>query len=249
MRSVIGGLSGKTALISGAGGAIGAAIAKRLHADGARVVGVDIADDGLDALRRAIPGVETVVADVATAAGADLAVAAGGGAIDILSNNAGIHDGGGAIDELTDADWERVIAVNLNSAFLLARRVVHGMLQARAGVIVNMSSVAGLRGGRTGVAYTASKWGLVGMAQNIAATLGSEGIRAYAVCPAVVAAKTKLATVAATPRSIKSRGRDSGQPPPTTPEDVANVVAFLVSEQSRHLNGIAVPIDSGWLAY
>jgi NAD(P)-dependent dehydrogenase (short-subunit alcohol dehydrogenase family) len=242
-------LSGKTALITGAGGAIGAAIARRLHAQGARVVGVDISEDGFEELRRAIPDVETVVADVSTPQGADLSVAAGRGTIDILCNNAGIHDGGGAIDELDDATWERVIAVNLTAAFLLARRVVQGMLTAKAGVIVNMSSVAGLRGGRTGVAYTASKWALVGMAQNIASSLGAEGIRAYAICPGVVSGETKLAAVTATPRSIKSRGRDQGQPPPTTPEDVANVLAFLVSEHSRHLNGIAVPIDSGWLAY
>lgn len=242
-------LIGKTALISGAGGAIGSAIARRLHALGARVVAVDVEDGGLQKLRHLLPGVLTVVADVSTASGADLAVATADKTVDILSNNAGIHDGGAAIDELTDERWERVIAVNLTAAFLLAHRVVEPMLKAQSGVIVNMSSVAGLRGGRTGVAYTASKWALVGMTQNIAATLGSEGIRAYAICPGVVSAETALARVPSTPRSIKSRGRDTGQPPPTTPEDVANVVAFLVSEQSRHLNGIAVPIDSGWLAY
>jgi NAD(P)-dependent dehydrogenase (short-subunit alcohol dehydrogenase family) len=242
-------LVGKTALITGAGGAIGSAIMRRLHSDGARVVGVDIADDGLAELRRILPGVETVVADVSTPQGADAAAFAAGGIVDILSNNAGIHDGGGAIDEMDDAMWEQVIAVNLTSAFLMARRVVEGMLEAKSGVILNMSSVAGLRGGRTGVAYTASKWALIGMVQNIAASLGPEGVRAYAICPGVVAASTKLSTVAATPRSVRNRGRDKGQPPPTTPEDIANLVAFLASEQSRHLNGIAVPIDSGWLAY
>jgi NAD(P)-dependent dehydrogenase (short-subunit alcohol dehydrogenase family) len=242
-------LAGKTALISGAGGAIGIAIAKRLSRDGARVVGIDIEDDGLAALRNALPDVATAIADVSTPRGADIALAAAGGVVHILLNNAGIHDGGGAIDELDDDVWDRVIAVNLTAAFLLCHRVIHGMLTSRSGVIVNMSSVAGLRGGRTGVAYTASKWALVGMAQNIASSLGAEGIRAYAVCPGVVLASTKLATVAATPRSIKARGRDRMQPPPTTPEDVANLVGFLVSDESRHLNGVAVPIDSGWLAY
>jgi NAD(P)-dependent dehydrogenase (short-subunit alcohol dehydrogenase family) len=166
-----------------------------------------------------------------------------------LSNNAGISDGGGAIDELDELVWDRVIAVNLTAAFLLARRVVAGMLKSKSGVIVNMSSVAGLRGGRTGVAYTASKWALVGMAQNIASSLGPEGIRAYAICPGVVSGAVVLGAEPPTPRGILNRGRDQQQPPPTTAQDVANLVAFLVSDESRHLNGIAVPIDSGWLAY
>ena len=168
-------LAGKTALISGAGGGIGSAIAKRLHEQGARIVAVDIADDGLANLRREISGVKTVIADVSTSMGADAALAAAGGIVDVLSNNAGIHDGGGAIDELDDADWDRVIAVNLRAAFLLSRRVVTGMLNRRSGVIVNMSSVAGLRGGRTGVAYTSSKWALVGMAQKHSVITGARG--------------------------------------------------------------------------
>src|SRR5882672_1411129 len=106
-------LAGKTALISGAGGSIGAAIAGRLHHDGARIVAVDIAAAGLAALRHAIPDVVTVIADVSTSAGADMALAAAGACVDILSNNAGISDGGGAIDELDELIWDRVIAVNL----------------------------------------------------------------------------------------------------------------------------------------
>jgi len=109
--------------------------------------------------------------------------------------------------------------------------------------------VAGLRGGRTGIAYTSSKWALVGMAQNIASSLGPEGIRAYAIVPAWY--RERLFWVRSRrlhEASLIAVATNSSRPP-TTPEDVANVVAFLVSDESRHLNGIAVPIDSGWLAY
>jgi len=98
-------LAGKTALISGAGGSIGAAIAGRLHHDGARIVAVDIAAAGLAALRYAIPDVVTVISRCVDIAGADMALAAAGGCVDILLNNAGISDGGGAIDELDELVW------------------------------------------------------------------------------------------------------------------------------------------------
>ncbi len=242
-------LQGKTALITGAAGVIGSAIGVRLQREGVKIVAVDVSAQRLALLKSSIPDATLLAADISTTAGCDHAVTAAKSRIDILVNSAGAADGGGSIDELNDETWSRVIGVNLTSAFMLSRRVVGPMIEAGGGVIVNMSSVAGLRGGRTGVAYTASKWALIGMVQNIAATLGSEGIRAYAICPGVVLGATTLSDVPATARSVKNRGRDAGQPPPTTAADVAETIAFLVSDSARHLNGIAVPIDRGWLAY
>lgn len=236
-------------MVTGAAGAIGGAIARRFHSEGANVIAVDIALDRLAQLAESMPGLRTVAADVSTPEGADAAVSGADERIDILSNNVGMSDGGATLDEIDDAEWSSVISVNLTSALLVSRRVIGGMLRGGGGVILNMSSVAGLRGGRTGIAYTSSKWALVGMTQNIASSLGPEGIRAFVLCPAIVLGAVTLGNVAPTARALKNRGRDARQPGPSTPDDVANVAAFLASDEARHMNGIAVPIDNGWLAF
>jgi NAD(P)-dependent dehydrogenase (short-subunit alcohol dehydrogenase family) len=241
-------LAGKRALVTGAGGAIGGAIATRFAAEGAHIIATDLDRGRLDALAARLPGITTIAADLGAEEGlAKLDVELGN--VDVLSINAGISDGGAALDEITAATWHKVLAVNLHSAFELSRRAVPGMLAKRAGVILLMSSVAGLRGGRTGIAYTSSKWALVGMAQNIAASLGAEGIRAYAICPGNIAGAVGTAGIQFTPRALANRGRDRLKPPSGKPEDVANLAAFLGSDEARHMNGAAIPIDGGWLAF
>lgn len=239
----------KVALITGAAGGIGGAVARRLHAGGARLILTDIDPDALGRIVAELPGSLGVEADASTAAGADAVIAAAGERVDILVNNAGTSDGGAALDEIDDATWHHVLDVNLNSAFLFSRRVIPGMLARGGGVILNMASVAGLRGGRTGIAYTASKWAMVGMVQNIAAFLGAEGIRAYALCPAAVTGAVHLGQTPPSPRAVRNRTRDAARPASTTPDDVAELAAFLASDRARHINGVAVPIDSGWTAF
>lgn len=241
--------TGKTVVVTGGAGSLGRAIAARFLAEGGRVIAADIAADRLAALAAELPGVETVAGDLATAEGADAVMAAAGGDVDILSINAGISDGGAALDELDEATWDRVLATHLTSAFLLSRRAVTPMLAKGAGVILLMSSIAGLRGGRTGLAYTSAKWAMVGMAQNIAASLGQEGIRAYAICPGNIPGAVTAANVAFSRRALENRGRDRLKPPGGSPEDVANLAAFLAGDQARHINGVAIAIDNGWLAY
>ena len=243
-------MGGRTALITGGAGGIGQAIATGFRGAGARVVVADLDEERLDRLAHAFPDVKTVVADVSSAEGVARAVAAAG-SVDILSHNVGIGDGGATVDELDESRWRAILDVNLTSAFLLTKSVLPSMLAGGRGVVLLMSSVAGLRGGRTGVGYTATKWALVGMAQNIAATLGPEGIRAHAICPGVVATGTTALSTGMPPtaRALKRRGRDTGQPSPAQPEDVAELTVFLASDRARHLNGLAVPVDGGWLAY
>lgn len=241
--------AGKTVVVTGGAGSLGRAIVTRFLAEGARVVAADISAERLGQLAAEHPGVVTVAADLCTTEGTDAVMAAADGDVDILSINAGISDRGAALDELDEETWDRVISTHLTSAFLLSRRAVHPMLAKGAGVIILMSSIAGLRGGRTGLAYTSAKWAMVGMAQNIASSLGREGIRAYAVCPGNIAGAVTAANVTFTQRALENRGRDRLKPPGGTPEDVANLVSFLASDQARHINGVAVPIDNGWLAF
>lgn len=241
-------LARKRALVTGAGGAIGGAIASRFAAEGAEIVATDLDGSRLDALATRLPGTVTVVADLATAQGID-AVTKAAGDIGILSINAGISDGGAALDEISVETWNRVLAIHLQSAFELSRAVVPGMLARGGGVMLFMSSIAGLRGGRTGIAYTTAKWAMVGMAQNIASSLGADGIRAYALCPGNIAGAVGSAGIQFSPRALANRGRDRLKPASGRPEDVANVAAFLASDEARHMNGTVIPIDGGWLAF
>lgn len=241
-------LQGKRALVTGAGGAIGGAIAYRLAAEGAMIVATDLDQWRVDQLIKDVPGTTGIAADLSTPDGI-AAVVDFASDIDILSVNAGISDGGAALDEISSDTWNRVLTLHLGSAFELSRAVVPGMLAKGGGVMLFMSSVAGLRGGRTGIAYTSAKWAMVGMAQNIAASLGPEGIRAYALCPGNIAGSISSASIQFTPRALANRGRDRLKPPSGRPEDVANLAAFLVSDEARHMNGVAIPIDGGALAF
>jgi NAD(P)-dependent dehydrogenase (short-subunit alcohol dehydrogenase family) len=241
----------RTAIVTGAAGAIGSACARRLAADGYRVLAADVEADRLKAaFSHDAPGeIVQVVADVSDGAGADTIVEAAGDRVDVLLNVAGVGDALMGVEELDDAVWHRVIAVNQTGAFLMTRRVIPLMVAREAGVIINMSSVAGLRGGRAGFAYTATKWALVGMAQNIAAGLGPRGIRAHAVCPSAIAGAETLSRGGVSETGRARSRRDNGKPPAGVPADVAATVAFLVSDEARHLNGLALPLDAGWLAF
>jgi NAD(P)-dependent dehydrogenase (short-subunit alcohol dehydrogenase family) len=241
----------RTAIVTGAAGAIGSACARRLAADGYRVLAADVEADRLKAAfsQDAAAGIVPVVADVSAGAGADTIVEAAGDRVDVLLNVAGVGDALMGIEELDDATWQRVIAVNQTGVFLLTRRVIPVMLAREAGVIINMSSVAGLRGGRAGFAYTATKWALVGMAQNIAAGLGPRGIRAHAICPSAIQGAETLTRGGVSETGRARSRRDNGKPPAGVPADVAATVAFLVSDEARHLNGLALPLDAGWLAF
>ncbi len=241
-------LQGKRALVTGAAGAIGGAIARRFAQEGAEIVAADLSAERLEQLAADISGARTIVADLGTPAGVQALVDQAVD-IDILSLNAGISDGGAAIDEISTETWDRVMAVHLGSAFELCRAAVPGMLERKHGVILFMSSIAGLRGGRTGIAYTAAKWAMVGMAQNIATSLGAEGIRAHAICPGNIAGSYGSAGIEFSPRALANRGRDRLKPPSGQPDDVANLALFLASDEARHMNGVAVPVDGGWLAF
>jgi NAD(P)-dependent dehydrogenase (short-subunit alcohol dehydrogenase family) len=123
------------------------------------------------------------------------------------------------------------------------------MVDRGDGTIINLASVAGLRGGRAGIAYTASKWALVGLTQNIASTLGPEGIRAFAICPSNITGAVSLTDGGVSEVGRERVRRDSKKPPPGNPDDVAGLVSFLLTAQARHLNGIAIPLDGGLLAH
>jgi NAD(P)-dependent dehydrogenase (short-subunit alcohol dehydrogenase family) len=242
-------LKDRVAIVTGAGSGIGLAITRGFLAEGARVVGVDVADDHLATLE-ALDGVTAARADVTSRADVDrlVTLARGQGRLDILVNNAGIMDGFLPVGEVTDEGWERVLAVNLTGPMMLTRAALPAMLEAGHGVIINISSIGGLAGGRAGAAYTASKHGLIGLTRNVAVTYGSDGIRCVAIAPGGVNTGIPLGGqpsdrgYAAVSKTLQANPR-MGEP-----EEIANLAVFLASDRASFINGAIIVADGGWLA-
>jgi NAD(P)-dependent dehydrogenase (short-subunit alcohol dehydrogenase family) len=253
-------LQGKTVLVTGGGGpGMGQQIVRLFHEAGARVVAVDVSTGNLDSLSAQFPDVITVAGDPSTPSGADSVLEAAGAPVDVLCNHAGISERIGVVEEVGEDEWERTLRVNLTAPFLLSRRVLPGMVERGGGVIVNTASVNGLRGARGGPAYAASKFGLVGLTQHIAATYGQYGIRCNAICPgptdnpgramAAGHSSENMQDDRVTPRGRELLARDRGKPAPCPPEQVAAVAFFLATDAAARLNGAIIPVDGGWIAY
>ena len=246
----MGRLEGKVAVITGAGSGIGLAMTRRFVEEGAQVVAGEIVETGLERLQ-AIAGAIPVQADVTRQPDVDrlVATAEGLGRLDVVCNNAGIVDRFLPVDEMTDEVWQRVLAVNLTGPMRVSRAALPVMQRAGRGVIINIASVAGLRGAAAGAAYTASKHGLIGLTQNMAATYAGDGIRCVAIAPGGV--NTGISA--------------GGQPSPrgmallqkilaTSPRwgeavEIANVAVFLASDEASFVNGAILPVDAGWQAF
>jgi len=244
--------AGKTVVVSGAAIGFGRAIALRFRAEGARVFGCDIRAAELSDL--AAEGVETAVVDLtdrSAAAGWIAAVeAAAGGSVDVLVNNAGGVAGqaGQPFETVTDDDWDQVVAINLGAAMALSRAAVAGMKAAGRGAIVNVASGAALRASLTGVqAYCASKHAVLGLTRQLAHELGPSNIRVNAVAPGFV--QTNEATErqwrAWSPEQQRALVRGVALRRLGSPEDIANAVAFLASDQAGFITGEILSVNGG----
>ncbi len=261
--------TGKVALITGAAHGQGRAAAVALAREGARIAALDVARPlaypgytlgsradlaGLAAeCRRLGTLCLTFAADVrddaAVTAAVDATVEAYG-RIDILFNNAGICAYGLA-HELTEDAWDAMIDINLKGSWLVARRVIPVMIAQRSGVILNNSSVAGLRGMGRLSHYAASKWGLTGLTKSWAIELAPHGIRVNSIHPTGVNTPMNdglAALEGLTPNEIAERSAGNLLPVPwVEPEDVAAAVLYLASDDARYVTGAQFVIDAGLL--
>ncbi len=233
-------LEGKTALVTGASRGIGRAIAVELARAGASVVvGYRSGRDEGEALATEIGG-RAVQADVSQPDDAARLVQEAGD-LDILVNNAGLTRDG-VLARMSDDDWRAVIETNLSSVFYTCRAVSRGMMKRRAGSIVNVSSIVGVRGNWGQSNYAASKAGIIGFTKSLAQELGSRNVRANVVAPGYV--KTQLTEVI--PEDAKTKMLDLtplgrfGEP-----EDVAGAVRFLCSEEASFITGAVLLLDGG----
>lgn len=239
-------LDGKTALVTGASGGIGSAIAKTLHAQGAKVVlsGTreavirELAEElGEGAFYAAANLSEPSEADALIAKAEDVA----GAPLDILVNNAGLTRDGLAL-RMKDEDWNQVLNVDLAAPFRLCRATLKGMLRRRAGRIVNIASVIGTTGNAGQANYAAAKAGMVGMSKSLAQEAGSRGVTVNVVAPGFIVTPMTDAL----PDTQKEKLLSSiplarlGQP-----EDVASAVLYLASDEAQWVTGVTLHVNGG----
>ena len=231
-------LSGKIAIVTGAASGIGKATVELFRSEGATVVGADavegadvIADAGKDA------DVRNLVEDVT----------AQHGGLDIFFANAGISGGFANISEQTAEDWAEILRVNLIGPFLAIKYAAPAIAHRGGGSIICTASVAGLRAGAGGAAYSASKAGVINLVQNAAMQLSGSGIRVNAICPGLI--ETGMT------RPIYELARASGQEDRLgelnplrrggEPAEIAHAALFLASDESSYVNGAALVVDGG----
>lgn len=238
-------LTGKRALVTGASGGIGGAIAKALHAQGAVVALSGTREEALAALaselgERAHP----TPANLGSAEGADQLIKdadAAMGGIDILVNNAGLTRDNLAM-RIKDEDWQAVIDVNLTAAFRLSRAVLRGMMKARWGRIINITSIVGVTGNPGQANYAASKAGIIGMSKALAGEVATRGITVNCIAPGFIAtAMTDALDDSQTEKLTEAvpAGRLG------TPEDVAASAVFLASEEAAYVTGQTLHVNGG----
>ena len=255
----MGRLIDKVAIVTGGGGGIGGATARALAAEGAAVVVVDI--DEAAAGRTEATIVEG--GGQAAAFGADLSdedqvIAAVAttmtrfGRIDVLHNNAALTDSDFLMRDTSVTDlsldvWERTMAVNLRSQMLTCKHVVPEMVRGGGGSIINMSSGASLKGDRTRTAYGVSKAGVNALTMYVATSHGKQGIRVNTILPGLVITDAVQAHL--NEKMLAGLGKATLTPSVGQPEDIADVVVFLASDESRYITGQMIAVDGGMSAH
>jgi len=244
-------LHGRVGLVTGAGGGIGRAIARRLAREGMAVAVLDRDGAAAEAVAAEIGGL-AVTADVTSegeVGGAVEAVLARLGQIDLLVNNAGVAWMGPALEMPLEA-LRAMLRVNVEGVFIVSRAVLPHMSARRSGSVVNLASWAGKTGNAYFAGYSASKFAVIGLTQALAREMAPHGVRVNAICPGIVV-ETAMRT------AIEAQQRQYGLPEtsereksiPTgrvsVPEDVANIAAFLASDEASYMTGEAVNLSGG----
>ena len=239
-------LTGKIALVTGASGGIGGAIAKALHGQGATVVLSGTRQEALDAVKAELGSrAFTVIANLSDPASVEAlpkaAEEAAGGPIDILVNNAGITKDN-LFMRMKDEEWDQVIAVNLTAAFRLSRAVLRGMMKKRWGRIIQITSVVGATGNPGQANYAAAKAGLVGMTKSLAAEVASRNITVNAVAPGFI--QTAMTDVLTDQQKEMISGRiPAGRM--GAPGEIAAAVAYLASQEAAYITGETIHVNGG----
>ncbi|MDO5154881.1 MAG: glucose 1-dehydrogenase [Eubacteriales bacterium] len=246
----------KSIVVTGAGNGMGKEITLRYLKEGANVVAVDLKEDALNVLKEEVakenfPGkLEIFVGDISKQENAEGMITYAVeqfGKLDILVNNAGIGGRYEPIGELDNDLWERIISVNLTGTMYAMRKAVNVMLeQEHGGNIVNIASMAGLKGCRASSAYTASKHGVIGLTEHTAFMYLHKGIRCNAICPGAI--KTDMSANHEQESAFGFERVKAGMDPVVpygTPKNIADAVLFITSDDASFITGASLTVDGG----
>ena len=238
-------LTGKTALVTGASGGIGEAVARALHAQGATVVLHGTRAEKLDALQKDLGARAFALAvdlsDRDAVAGLVDAASALAGPISILVNNAGITRDG-LLMRMKDDDWDSVLEVNMTASMSLCRAAMRGMMKARTGRIISISSVVGVTGNAGQTNYAASKAGMIGFSKSLAAEVASRGLTVNVVAPGFIETPMTDVLDESQKSALLTRvpaGRLGHA------DEIAATVAFLASDEAAYITGATLHVNGG----
>lgn len=249
--------SGWRVLITGGGSGIGLRTAELLVADGARVTALDIDEDGLARARSLGDRVRVQRVDVRSREAVADAVAGAAdamGGLDRVVNSAGVFRFAPFLD-ITPADWSATLDINLTGTFHVCQEAIPRLVAAGGGRVVNVASIAGVRGGANAAHYIASKWGVVGLTRALAVEFGPQGIIVNAVAPATIPEtaigrsslqqKIEMGWGADVPETIANQARNYPMRRLGTADDVARSIRFLLSEDAAWMTGQVLSMDGG----
>ena len=237
-------VAGRKAIVTGAASGIGAAAVARLIADGVSVLAVDIVADGLAGTHNLVAdlGDEHAFAKIASEAETKL------GGLDILINNAGVCPAG-PFDDMTMAMWDQALSINVTAAMLLTRAVLPMLRASKAGRVINTGSILSRYGDAGLVAYATSKHAVLGLTRALAAELGPQGITVNCVQPGAISTGMTKPMFASNPESLSYYVGRSVLGRIGEPEDVADVMSFLASDDARFLTGQGILVDGGVMVH
>lgn len=250
-------LASQIALVTGAAGGIGQAIAAALAANGATVVYADINEEAARRCAANTPAAGAVRLDVTNEAEVESVIAditTRYGRLDILVNNAGINTLAHrvTIDEFPTEEWDRILNVDLTGVFLVSRAASRRMVRQKSGRIINISSVLGLVPARLQCVYTAAKSGVINLTRAMAIELGSRGILVNCIAPGSILTNGTRELFYGEEGKFNDRvqGLLDHIPlaRPGEAEEIANTALFLAAPESSYINGAIIPVDGGWLA-
>lgn len=249
-------LENKVAIITGSTRGIGRATAKLFAKEGAKVVVVgtkeELGESCVAEIRQ--DGGEAIFCktDVTSEASLDALLQASldaFGRLDILVNNAGVGGTTANMNQITMEEWDTVLATNLTAPFVLCKKVIPLMEEQGGGTIVNIASMASTAAGRGGLAYTAAKHGLLGLTRQMSLDHGRTGIRVNAVLPGPIDTEMIARVLAVPQHPVTMKVKMSPATRPGKPEEVAQAIAFLASEESSFIHGAALAVDGGYTIF